>query len=135
MRNDRRAFLAGWLVVAGASLSLRGQQSQNPNSSGRSMGTPPPGSNPLPQPGSLPDDIPITDGNADPGPRPNPRALLQQDRKDLQHDAVELLQMSQDLKKQVDALDTTEVLSLDLVHKAESIEKLAHQMKELMQER
>jgi len=41
--------------------------------------------------------------------------------------------MAEDLKKQVDDLDTTEVLSLDLVHKAEGIEKLAHQIKTLMQ--
>jgi hypothetical protein len=33
----------------------------------------------------------------------------------------------------VDTLDTTEVLSLDLVHKTEGIEKLAHQIKMLMQ--
>ena len=67
------------------------------------------------------------------GPTPDPRAILREDRKNIQHDAVTLVQMAEDLKKQVDDLDTTEVLSLDLVHKAEGIEKLAHQIKTLMQ--
>jgi hypothetical protein len=132
MRNDRRVFLAGWIAVAGAPLWLRGQ-SQQPGQS-------PPGRQQLPDPNNppipthtFPDDTPTSDPDA--GPVVNPRAILQQDRKDLQHDAASLLQMAQDLKKQVDALDTTEVLSLDLVHKAENIEKLAHQMKTLMQER
>jgi hypothetical protein len=137
MRNDRRVFLAGWLAVAGTSLSLRGQQQgQYPNSQSRQPVSPP-GSTPAPgQPGgTFPEDVPITDSESSPSATPNPRAVLQQDRKDLQHDAATLLQMSQELKKQLDALDTTEVLSLDLVHKAEAIEKLAHQMKELLQER
>ena len=137
MRNDRRVFLAGWLAIASSPVWVRGQQ-QNQNPSGRTTGAPlgtsggmgstnPPGS----FPGNLPGDVPEED--SDPGPVVNPRAVLKQDRKNIEHDADALLQMAEDLKKQVDALDTTEVLSLDLVHKAESIEKLAHQIKTLMQ--
>ena len=136
MRNDRRVFLAGWLAVASSSpLWARGQQpGQNPN--GRAPSALPgqgtsPGMGTTNSPGSFPGDVPETD--PEPGPVVNPRAVLQQDRKDMQHDVAALLQMAEDLKKQVDSLDTTEVLSLDLIHKAESIEKLAHQIKTLMQ--
>ncbi|MGB6198532.1 MAG: hypothetical protein WBF35_03170 [Candidatus Acidiferrales bacterium] len=109
---------------------------QNPNSNptGRSPNTPIGGSSPL-QPGTFPGDVPEVDAGSDPNGTPNPRAILKQDRKDLQHDAATLALLADDLKKQVDTLDTTEVLSLDLVHKTEAIEKLAHSMKMLMQER
>ena len=138
MRNDRRIFIAGCFAVASSPLWVRaqilGQQGQGQpggqNPSGRSPGNNP-GMGSTNAPGTFPSDVPETD--ADPSAVPNPRAILKQDRKDLQHDVATLLQMAEDLKKQVDALDTTEVLSLDLVHKTESIEKLAHQIKMLMQ--
>jgi hypothetical protein len=137
MRNDRRVFLAGWLAVASSPLWVRAQQTgQYP--SGRTSGSSP-GNNsgmgstnsPGNLPGAFPGDVPETETEA--GPTPDPRAILREDRKNIQHDAVTLVQMAEDLKKQVDDLDTTEVLSLDLVHKAEGIEKLAHQIKTLMQ--
>jgi hypothetical protein len=140
MRSDRRVFLAGWLAVAGTPLWLRAQrQSQNSLMPSGQQQPPPSTSRPDPTPtfprgapaaaDSDSDSIPISSASGD----PNPRLVLQQDRKELQHDADVLLEMAQDLKKQVDSLDTTEVLSLDLVHKAEGIEKLARQMKSLMQ--
>ena len=141
MRDDRRTFLAGWLAVAGAPLMVRARHRIQDSSmpSGQDQ-APPSTSRPVPAhtppsavPGaseSDPDAIPVLTASGD----PNPRAVLQQDRKELRHDADSLLELAQDLKKQVDSLDTTEVLSLDLVHKAEGIEKLAHQIKSLMQE-
>jgi hypothetical protein len=139
MRNDRRVFLMGWLAVAGAPLVVRAaQQGQNGSMGGQQSGTST--SRPVPI-HSFPDSMPPgagtdsdSDSDSDSSVNPNPRAVLQADRKDLQHDVAEILEMAQDLKKQVDSLDTTQVLSLDVVHKAEGIEKLAHQVKMLMQE-
>ncbi|MGB6429205.1 MAG: hypothetical protein WBF06_01355 [Candidatus Acidiferrales bacterium] len=137
MRNDRRVFLAGWLAVASSPLWARAQQQgQYPN--GRTPGNSPgssPGMGGASSPGSLPGTFPGDVPEADPDATPaiNPRAILKEDRKNIEHDAATLLQMAEDLKKQVDSLDTTEVLSLDLIHKAEGIEKLAHQIKTLMQ--
>jgi hypothetical protein len=134
MRNDRRIFLAGWLAVAGSPLWASAQQhSSSPLGQGQQPGPPLPAttSPSLPSPDDFP---PITTG---PGPANSPaaRALLEQDRKDLQHDAASLALMASDLKKQIDELDTTKVLSLDLIHQAEAIEKLAHQIKTLAQGR
>jgi hypothetical protein len=131
MRNDRRIFLAGLLAAATTPLVISGQQmpSQNPAQPNQ------PGAMPSHTPSEFPSDD--GDRNPEPGsaPTPDPRLVLKQNRKDLQHDADELALMSQDLKKQVDTLDTTQILSLDLVHKAEAIEKLAHQIKTLAQGR
>jgi hypothetical protein len=133
MRTDRRIFLAGWIAVASSPLWARTQQQ------GQYPGAPTPAASPGPTsgPGStssqrgFPGDVPETEGDA--GPTPDPRAILKENRKNIQHDAAALLQMAEDLKKQVDELDTTEVLSLDLLHETEGIEKLAHQIKTLMQ--
>jgi hypothetical protein len=145
MRNDRRIFLAGLLAAAGSPLWLSAQQNGSPmgQANGQSNGSASRSGDPRNPtgaiPGNEPGDFPSDTGGRNPEPgaaaAPDPRVILKQDRKDLQHDADELADMSQDLKKQVDALDTTQILSLDLVHKAEAIEKLAHQIKTIAQGR
>ena len=132
MRNDRRIFLTGWLALAASPLLLSGQQNPSTPNSGNPRN--PPGAIPSTEPNEFPNDA--SGRNPAPEPAtPNPRVVLEQDRKELQRDSTELALMAQDLKKQVDSLDTTQVLSLDLIHKAEAIEKLAHQIKTLMQGR
>jgi hypothetical protein len=49
----------------------------------------------------------------------------------LKHDTDKLLKLSQDLKDSVDKADEN-VLSLDVIKRAEEIEKLAHSVKEKM---
>jgi hypothetical protein len=49
--------------------------------------------------------------------------------KGLKGDIARLLQLAQELKKEVDKTDSSTMLNLALVHKAEEIEKLAHQLK------
>jgi ABC-type transporter Mla subunit MlaD len=44
---------------------------------------------------------------------------------------TELESLVGDLRKQVDTIDSANVLSMDLIHKAEEIEKLARQIKTL----
>jgi len=133
MRNDRRIFLAGLLAAAGGPLLLSAQQNPPIPHSGDPRN--PPGAIPSSDPGDFPSDRGGRNPEPIPSPTPDPRVILEQDRKDLQHDAEDLALMAQDPNKQVDTLDTTKVLSLDLVHKAEAIEKLAHQIKTLAQGR
>ena len=130
MRTDRRMFLAGWIAVAGSPLLLSGQIDPNPQPNYTPKGTSRQSSNPPPQLPTSADDIPAGPDSTSPG---NSRAILEQDQKDLKHDCDELASMASDLKTQVDAVDTTKVLSLDLVHKADAIEKLAHRIKTLAQ--
>lgn len=59
-------------------------------------------------------------------PEPDPKAVLKANAKDIKSDVARLSGLVDELKKQVDATDSTSVLSLAMVHKAEDIEKLAH---------
>ena len=67
------------------------------------------------------------------GPEPKPPAMPAAPRKDLKaddkdiHKQVALLaQYADDLKKEVDKTDSTKVLSVGMLRKTQSIEKLAH---------
>ncbi|MGO9640200.1 MAG: hypothetical protein ACLP1Y_02695 [Candidatus Acidiferrales bacterium] len=44
---------------------------------------------------------------------------------------AQLESLVSDLRKQVNTIDSANFLSMDLIHKAEEIEKLAHQIKTL----
>jgi uncharacterized protein YoxC len=57
--------------------------------------------------------------------------MLKQNQKDILKDMAQLESDVSDLRKQVDTINSANVLSMDLVHKAEEIEKLAHQIKTL----
>jgi len=64
-------------------------------------------------------------------PPPDPKQLLRENRKHIQRDAVQLLEMARALKEEADQTQQTNVLSLSLIHKAEAIEHLAKQIKGL----
>jgi hypothetical protein len=74
-------------------------------------------------------------GPPDPAMTPNPRKLehLREDerRKRLQADTAKLVELTNELKNEVDKANKDE-LSLDVVRKAAEIEKLAHDVKERM---
>ncbi len=59
-------------------------------------------------------------------PAPNP-----QNQKQIRDDVQKLYDMVSELKKQVESTDANAMLSLSLVKKAQQIEKLAKQIKEL----
>lgn len=63
--------------------------------------------------------------------RENERKLNKQRQKDLQRDTDKLLQLATELKKYVDKSNEN-VLSLDVMRKAEEIEKLAHSVQNKM---
>jgi len=60
-----------------------------------------------------------------------PRMSLTEAQKDMRQNVVQLAKMAEDLKLEVEKTDSTKVLSLDLVHKSEEIEKLARHIASL----
>ena len=75
-----------------------------------------------PAPGQSPDtDLP---------PMPNPdKKILESNEKDMKKKVEQLYQLARELKDEVEKTDSTKVLSLNLLKKAEEIEKLAHDIK------
>ncbi len=119
MNTGRRCFLANFIVTLAAArtMSAQGQRPISPI-----PGPPfpaPRGSNPSP------DDVPLP-------PAADPEAQLKESQKTLRRDADHLLQLAQELKDQAYDTEQTKVLSLSLIHKAEEVEKLAKQIKDLV---
>ena len=117
MKTERRFFLSGLAVaLAGTRVFLlagqRGPAPRLPQIPDASTSSGQPGDVPLP-------------------PRADPKVQLKEDQKTLRHDVDRLLQLAKDLKEEADKTQETEILSLSLVKKAEEIEKLAHQIKDL----
>jgi hypothetical protein len=113
--ETRRNFLTG-LAVLGASPALAALQSQNP-------AAPPPPRNPgNPVPNQTPDtDVPGL---------PNPdKKILETNDKDMKKKVEQLFELAKELKDQVESTDSTKVLSLNVLKKAEEIEKLAHDIR------
>jgi hypothetical protein len=119
MELQRRALLAGVAATLAAAATLpaatQGQR-HDPNA--------PPFPNPAGAAG--PEDVPLPPRATD------PKVMLKEDQKDLRRDVDRLLQMAKDLKDESDKTPETDVLSLSLVKRVEDIEKLAHQIKDLI---
>lgn len=64
-----------------------------------------------------------------PGPKIDPRVILKENEREIRRDAQRLYQLADQLRKQVEKTDTTQVFSVDLYRTAEEIEKLARQIK------
>jgi hypothetical protein len=109
--KTRRLFL-GELLSAGAATGLAATLAL--------------GQNPIPVP-------PIVTGGNPLPPDPNqPSAekhILEENEKDLHKKVEKLYELATELKAEADKTDSTKVLSLNLVKKAEEIEKLAHDIK------
>jgi len=61
---------------------------------------------------------------------PNPdKKILENNDKDMKKKVEHLYQLASELKDEVEKTDSSKVLSLDLMKKAEEIEKLAHDIK------
>ena len=57
------------------------------------------------------------------------KAILEENQKDIKKSIEKLFQLASDLKAEVEKTDSSQVLSLSLVRKAEEIERLAHDIK------
>jgi hypothetical protein len=120
MENGRRHFLSNFAVfLAGAKTLLAGGQQQLPP----------------PLPSQFPDASRGSGRSREDLPKPpiaDPRVQLKESQKNLRHDADRLLELAAELKDEAYKTEQTDVLSLSLVHKAEDVEKLAKQIKDLV---
>ena len=109
--KNRRTFLGG-LLISGVATRFAGAQAQ--------------GQNP-----KLPQD---QKGGQDTTPE-NPlspsadKRILEENQKDIKKKVEKLYDLASELKAEVDKTDSSKVLSLNLVRKAEEIEKLARDIK------
>jgi len=65
-----------------------------------------------------------------PFPKRNPKAELQANQERIKKDVLRLSQLVKDLQNGLDSNDTRQVLSIDVMRKAEEIEKLAKRIRE-----
>jgi hypothetical protein len=114
MSDTRRKFLVV-LAVAGALAVLRTEAKV---SQSKPSGRPSP-----------PDPTPDADESAaQPGKSPT-KVMLETNEKDIKKNIEKLYQLASDLKAEVEKTDSSQVLSLGMLKKAEEIEKLAHDIK------
>jgi hypothetical protein len=109
--KNRRTFLGG-LLTAGLTMRLTAglAQGQNPK---------------------LPQDQKTTPDSAPENPlAPSAgKRILEENQKDIKKKVEKLYDLATELKAEVDKTDSSKVLSLNLVRKAEEIEKLARDIK------
>lgn len=65
-------------------------------------------------------------------PKSDPRQVLRANQEDIKKDVQRLTELVSELRKGLDDSDTKDVLSLDVIHKTEEIEKLAKQIRGLI---
>jgi hypothetical protein len=70
------------------------------------------------------------DANSPKPPGSSSKALLEERQKNIKKDVEKLYNLATQLKAEVDKTDSTSVLSLPMLKKAEEIEKLAKQIKD-----
>ena len=109
--KTRRTFLGG-MLFAGAATGLAGSLT-------------------LSQPQEFPrKPQPVQEPPPDNPDLPSPeKQMLEENNKDIRKKVERLYQLATQLKAEVDKTDSAKVLSLNLVRKAEEIEKLAHDIK------
>ena len=114
MSDTRRRFLTG---LAGTGTLLL-------SSAGMLIGQSKPKTNPIPtDPTQEPDNTEVMPGKS------ATKAILEANEKDIKKSIEKLFQLASDLKAEVEKTDSSQVLSLSLVRKAEEIERLAHDIK------
>jgi hypothetical protein len=119
MEWKRRTFLAAAIpaaVAAAFGFRAKDATAQPPNQQKQQQ------SPPWPQP--LQNPFPDT-------PKPDPKQILKHNKEQIEQDIEKLYSLASELKEQAGKTDSTVVLSLPLVQKAEEIEKLAKQIKNL----
>lgn len=114
MFDTRRRFLT---ELAGAGTLLL-------SSAGMLIGQSKPKTNPIPtDPTQEPDNTEVMPAKS------ATKAILEANEKDIKKSIEKLFQLASDLKAEVEKTDSSQVLSLSLVRKAEEIERLAHDIK------
>ena len=113
--DSRRTFLTG-LLLMGVSSDLMAHQLPGQN---------PPRPTPPPTPGQNPGD----ENSTPPGMPDAEKKRLESNDKDMKKKVEQLYKLASELKDQVEKTDSSKVLSLDLLKKAEEIEKLAHDIR------
>jgi hypothetical protein len=116
MFDTRRKFLT--LFAAVGSLAILRAASLNGQSPPPKSGRPAP-----------PDPNPDSDDSGPMTAKSPTKIMLESNEKDIKKNIDKLYQLATDLKEQVEKTDSSKVLSLALVKKAEEIEKLAHDIK------
>ncbi len=111
MKAQRPVLLSLFLLAVSSGLTDRAMRAQNPM---------PKTPNPASAQGS--------DSDA-PQPPNADKKLLESNNKDMKKKVQQLYELASQLKEEVEKTDSSKVLSLDLVRKAEEIEKLAHDIK------
>jgi hypothetical protein len=126
MHPSRRTFLG---LTAGLALATAvGAQNRTPQP------TPMPRSQPTWGPDPPPFSRTPTPFPTEPQPLPksDPRQVLKANQEDIKKDVDRLSELVSELRKGLDDGDTKDVLSLDVIHKTEEIEKLAKQIRGLV---
>ena len=86
--------------------------------------------NPLPQAPPIRNPAPTQNPDTDVPGLPNPdKKILENNDKDMKKKVEQLFELAKELKEQVENTDSTKVLSLNVLKKAEEIEKLAHDIR------
>ncbi len=83
-----------------------------------------PGNNPPSAPQVRPPEIP-------PPPEINPHAILVENQKNMTKDADRLFALATKLRDQIHKINSADILSLDMIHTTEEIEKLAKHIRSL----
>lgn len=112
--ETRRSFVT-LLFLSGICSRLVGEPTQGQN---------PPTRPTPPVPGAGQNSDETSPGLANPD-----KKILENNDKDMKKKVEQLYQLASQLKAEVEKTDSSKVLSLDLVRKAEEIEKLAHDIK------
>lgn len=113
--DSRRTFLTSLLLIAVSSDLLAHQlPGQNP---------------PRPAPNPTPGQNPGDENSTPPGMPDAEKKMLENNDKDMKKKVEQLYKLASELKDQVEKTDSSKVLSLDLLKKAEEIEKLAHDIR------
>lgn len=116
MSDTRRKFLA---LLAGAG-TLAVARTDTLDAQARPQGRPQPPPDPSEQ--NADETSPLT------GKSPT-KIMLEANEKDIKKNIEKLYALVSDLKAEVEKTDSSKVLSIDMVKKAEEIEKLAHDIK------
>ena len=74
---------------------------------------------------------PMHDPMSNDTPAPKPKDLLKQNQQQIHDDVEKLYKLATELKDEVEKTDAANTLSLPMIQKAEQIEKLAKQVKNL----
>src|SRR6266576_2345317 len=92
-----------------------------------------PGVRPAPQPRPSPNarNPNFPSGLDGPQATGSDKAIDRQNQKEIKGDVTKLYEMVSELKEQIDRTDSTSTLSMSVVKKAQQIEKLAKQIKDL----